>query len=137
MEGGFEASGVAEGSADVVGQVAGAQSGAAEVLETAVDRLGRPVGRVWAAEVGHDVRRCLRSVRPSFRSSGSSAETPQDTAVMALLIASTAAVLKPGNPSITTISTLLRKAGICWFSQAVNTAFERPSMITSNRDKPV
>ena len=89
MEGGFEASGVAEGSADVVGQVAWAQSGAAEVLETAV------------------------------------------------LIASTAAVLKPGNPSITTISTLLRKAGICWFSQAVNTAFERPSMITSNRDKPV
>ena len=70
VEGGFEASGVAEGSADVVGQVAGAQSGAAEVLETAVDRLGRPVGRVWAAEVGHDVRRCLRTCGPVSEAPG-------------------------------------------------------------------
>ncbi|WCC80442.1 hypothetical protein O6R08_02655 [Cutibacterium equinum] len=59
------------------------------------------------------------------------------TATVTLPITSTTAFLKPGNPSITTISTLLRKAGAYWFSQAVNTAFKRPSMITSNHNKPV
>jgi len=44
---------------DVVGQVAEAEGGAAEVFESAVDGLGRAVGRAGSVEVGQHVSGAL------------------------------------------------------------------------------
>jgi hypothetical protein len=54
-EAGSEASGLEQAPRDVVGQVAEAKCGSAEVLESAMGRLGRPVAGAPSVEVGNDV----------------------------------------------------------------------------------
>lgn len=50
-----ESSGVEEGAGDVVGEVAKAQGGPAQVFETAVDGLRGPVAGAGSVEEGQDV----------------------------------------------------------------------------------
>lgn len=52
---GSEAAGLEQAPGDVVGQVAEPEGGPAEVLEPAVDRLGRAVGCAGPVEVGEHV----------------------------------------------------------------------------------
>ncbi|AFP37839.1 hypothetical protein MSMEI_1366 [Mycolicibacterium smegmatis MC2 155] len=61
---GSEASGLEQGPGDVVGEVAEAQGGSAQVFEAAVDRFGRPVGGAGAVEVGQDVGGTLLQCPP-------------------------------------------------------------------------
>ncbi len=50
---------------------------------------------------------------------------------------SAAAVLNPVNPSIATASTPSRNSWLCFCSQVVNTALERPETMSNNRAGPV
>ncbi len=52
---GSEAAGLEQGSGDVVGEVAEAEGGAAQVLQPAVDRLRRAVAGAGSVEVGQDI----------------------------------------------------------------------------------
>ena len=52
---GSESAGFEQAAGDVVGEVAEAEGGAAEVFEAAVDRLGRAVGGAGSVEEREDV----------------------------------------------------------------------------------
>ena len=73
---GSESAGFEQTPRDIVREVPEAQGGAAEVLETSVDRLGRPVAGTWPVEEREDVGGALLMVRPSLRISTSAAGTP-------------------------------------------------------------
>jgi len=52
---GSESAGFEQTPRDIVREVPEAQGGAAEVLETSVDRLGRPVAGTWPVEEREDL----------------------------------------------------------------------------------